>query len=181
MADVTTILQEVRAGELGATERLLSLVYDELNRMAGGAMANEAAGRTLSATALVHEAYLRLVSSDGQLSFENRRHFFGAAAKAMRRILIEAARRRGRSKRGGDLRREELPDVAAEQGDARLLALDEALADLARHDAKVAEVVELHHFAGLSHEQVAELLGLSVYQVRQKWTFARAWLHNALE
>jgi RNA polymerase sigma factor (TIGR02999 family) len=180
MADVTTLLREIRVGTRGASDRLLSLVYDELNRLAANQVANEQLERTLSASALVHEAYLRLVGDDGQLVFENRRHFFGAAAKAMRRILVDAARHRGRAKRGGDLRRAELHDVPELEADSQLLALDEALIHLATHDSLAAEVVELHHFAGLAHDQVAELLGLTTYQARQKWTFARAWLRDAV-
>jgi RNA polymerase sigma factor (TIGR02999 family) len=180
MSDVTKLLGAIQDGDTAAAGRLFPLIYEELNRLASFQMSGEHADRTLTATALVHEAYLRLVDGDGQLSFENRRHFFGAAARAMRQVLVDAARRRGRVKRGGDQRRVELPEVAAIEADDEILALDEALAQLAIHDPQTAQVVELHHFAGLPHEQVADLLGKSVYEVRQKWTFARAWLRDAM-
>ena len=181
MSDVTKVLQAIREGESGAEQRLLPLVYAELNRMAAGAMLGERPERTLSPTALVHEAYLRLIGTEGKLSFENRRHFYGAAGRAMRRILVDAARHRSRAKRGGGERRQvPLADLAAKESDTQLLALHEALTELASQDALAAEVVELHHFAGLAHEKVAELLGTSLYEVRQKWTFARAWLRDAV-
>jgi RNA polymerase sigma factor (TIGR02999 family) len=162
--------------------RLLPLVYDELRRFAAQRLAGEAPGQTLEATALVHEAYLRLVGgAEVQTSWNSCGHFFAAAAQAMRRILVEAARRKKRHKRGGGLRRAELIDAPAPSADDRLLALDEALARLAEEDPLAARVVELHHFAGLGHEQVAAALQLTVYRARQAWTYARAWLSNALE
>jgi RNA polymerase sigma factor (TIGR02999 family) len=181
MPDVTRLLQSISAGEADAANRLLSFVYDELNRLAARELGGENPALSLCPTDLVHEAYLRLVGADGQLSFENRRHFFGAAARAIRQILIDAARRRGRVKRGGDRTRQELTDVTALEPDERLPALDEALSVLAVQDAVAAEVVNLHHFAGLSYDQTAELLGKSIYEIRQKWTFARAWLSRQIQ
>lgn len=179
MSEVTELLNSVRRGEPGAAGRLMEAVYAELNRLAAGQLAGERVG-SLSPTALVHEAYLRLAGQEGELSFENRGHFFGAAGRAMRRVLVDAARRRGRDKRGGGAHRAELTDVADVERDQRLVALDEALGRLEAEDASAARVVELHHFAGLSHEQTAEALGTTVYDVRQKWAYARAWLLDAL-
>lgn len=180
MSDVTALLAAIRAGEHGAADRLMPLVYSELSRLAAANMASEAPGRTLSATALVHEAYLRLIGPNGHLAFESRAHFFAAAAQAMRRILVDAARRRKRLKRGGDAQRVEFLEPASEQDDAQLLALNDALDELASLDPVAAQVVELHHFAGLSHDDTAAALGLTVYAARQKWTFARAWLRDAI-
>ena len=177
MTDVTRILSAIEQGDPHAAEQLLPLVYDELRQLAAQKLAQEKPGQTLDATALVHEAYLRLV---GDQQFANRRHFFAAAAEAMRRILIDRARARRSLKRGGDARRMTLEGVAAPDADDRLLALDEALTQLADADPLAARVVEMHHFAGMSHEQVAAALKLSVYLARQKWTFARAWLKTAL-
>jgi RNA polymerase sigma factor (TIGR02999 family) len=177
MSDVTRILQAIDQGVPDAADQLLPLVYDELRQLAAQKLAQEKPGQTLDATALVHEAYLRLV---GDQPFANRRHFFAAAAEAMRRILIDRARARRSRKRGGDGRRVTLEGVAAPDPDDRLLALDEALTQLAAADPLAARVVEMHHFAGMSHEQVAAALDLSVYRARQKWTFARAWLKTAL-
>jgi RNA polymerase sigma factor (TIGR02999 family) len=177
MSDITHILQAIDQGDAGAVDQLLPLIYDELRKLAAQKLADEQPGQTLVATALVHEAYLRLV---GDQQFANRRHFFGAAAEAMRRILIDRARARRSLKRGGDGRRVTLDAVAAPDPDDRLLALDEALTQLAGVDPLAARVVEMHHFAGMSHEQVAAALEISVYLARQKWTFARAWLKSAL-
>src|SRR5215468_5780969 len=177
MSDVTRILSAIEQGDPQAAAQLLPLVYDELRRLAAAQLAREKPGQTLEATALVHEAYLRLV---GDQQFANRRHFFAAAATAMRRILIDRARARRSRKRGGDGRRVTLEGVAAPDPDDRLLALDEALTQLAGADPLAARVVELHHFAGMSHDQVAAALDLSVYRTRQKWAFARAWLKTAL-
>jgi RNA polymerase sigma factor (TIGR02999 family) len=181
MSDVTRILSQIEAGEPHAAERLLPLVYAELRTLAAARLAHERPGQTLDATALVHEAYLRLVNpAADEGKYDSRGHFFAAAATAMRRILIENARRKARVKHGGQLNRAELADVPEPDLDERLLALDEALTRLAAEDSQAAQVVELHHFAGLSHELVATTLGISVYQARQKWTYARAWLQNAL-
>jgi RNA polymerase sigma factor (TIGR02999 family) len=177
MSDVTRILQAIDQGDINAADQLLPLVYDELRKLAAQKLAQEKPGQTLDATALVHEAYLRLV---GDQPFANRRHFFAAAAEAMRRILIDRARARRSLKRGGDGRRVALDGVAAPDPDDRLLALDEALTQLAGADPLAARVVEMHHFAGLAHEQVAAALEVTVYLAGQKWTFARAWLKAAL-
>ena len=177
MSEVTRILSAIEQGDPHAAAQMFPLVYDELRKLAAQKLAQERPGQTLDATALVHEAYLRLV---GDQQFPNRRHFFAAAAEAMRRILIDRARARRSLKRGGDGRRVALDGVAAPDPDDRLLALDEALTQLAGADALAARVVEMHHFAGMTHEQVAAALDMSVYLARQKWTFARAWLKAAL-
>jgi RNA polymerase sigma factor (TIGR02999 family) len=180
MTDVTRILSAIEQGDPHAAEQLLPLVYDELRKLAAERMAQEQPGQTLQATALVHEAYLRLVDVDRAQRWNSRGHFFAAAAEAMRRILVEAARRKGRIKHGGDQRRQELADVPAPPPADDILALDEALSRLAAEDALAARVVELRHFGGLGHDDVAAVLGVTVYQARQKWAYARAWLRNAL-
>jgi RNA polymerase sigma factor (TIGR02999 family) len=177
MSDVTRLLDAAAAGDRRAAADLLPLVYDELRKLAAARMAAEAPGHTLDATALVHEAYLRLV---GDQRFDGRGHFFAVAAEAMRRILVERARHRARHKHGGGWKRVELGEVRAPTPDERLLALDEALTRLAVEDPDLARVVELRHFGGLGHEQIAAVLGMSVYEARQKWTYARAWLQDAL-
>lgn len=177
MTDVTQLLEAANRGDRQAAAELLPLVYEELRKLAAAKLSHEKPGHTLDGTALVHEAYLRLV---GDQQFDNRGHFFAAAAEAMRRILIDNARRRVRQKHGGGSNRVELEDVAAPTPDDRLLALDEALTRLATEDPAVARVVELRHFGGLGHEQIAEALGISVYEARQKWTYARTWLRDAL-
>jgi RNA polymerase sigma factor (TIGR02999 family) len=182
MSDVTRILAGMERGDTQAAAQLLPLVYDELRKLAAHRLAREAPGQTLQPTALVHEVYLRLVSDDPGRPWDGRAHFFAAAAQAMRRILVEAARRKTRGKRGGGLRRVSLgdqPDPAPDPG-TDLIALDEALSRLAAEDPVAARVVELRHFAGLGHEAVAVALGVTVYVARQKWTFARAWLRDAL-
>jgi RNA polymerase sigma factor (TIGR02999 family) len=180
MCDVTAILSAMNQGDRVAAEKLLPLVYDELRKLAAQRMAQERPGQTLDATALVHEAYLRLVKSPGTGQWDGRGHFFAAAAEAMRRILVESARRKKRLKRGGQLQRVPISEVPAQDDDARLLALDDALTRLAEEDREAAKIVEMHHFGGLSHEIVADCLGLSVYRVRQKWTYAQAWLRDDL-
>jgi RNA polymerase sigma factor (TIGR02999 family) len=177
MSEVTRILHAIDQGDRRAADRLLPLVYDELRKLAADKLAQEKPGQTLDATALVHEAYLRLV---GDQQFANRGHFFAAAAEAMRRILIDRARARRSLKRGGNGRRVSLEGVAAPDPDERLLALDEALTQLAGADPLASRIVAMHHFAGMAHEQVAAALDISVYLARQKWTFARAWLKSAL-
>lgn len=179
---VTRLLEAAHRGEAGATEELLPLVYEELRRLARGQMRGEAAGgQTLQATALVHEAYLRLVG-DADVQWQNRGHFFGAAARAMRRILVERARSRGRLKRGGDRERVEIdPGVLEGAGATDLVGLDEALNRLEAEDARKAEVVMLRYFAGLSIEETAAAMGLSPATVKNEWTFARAWLKRELE
>jgi RNA polymerase sigma factor (TIGR02999 family) len=179
MSDVTRILSAIVHGDPRAAEQLLPLVYEELRKLAAEKMANERPGQTLEATALVHEAYLRLVDVKQVQHWNSRGHFFAAAAEAMRRILVEAARRKHRLKNGGALRRVELADAAAPSLADDALALDEALSRLAAEDPVAARVVELRHFAGLSHDDIAAVLGITVYLARQKWTYARAWLRNA--
>jgi RNA polymerase sigma factor (TIGR02999 family) len=180
MNDVTRILSVIDQGDPHAAEQLLPLVYDELRKLAAQKLAQEKPGQTLEATALVHEAYLRLVDVDSAQQWNSRGHFFAAAAEAMRRILVEAARRKDRLKHGGALRRVELADTAALPPADNFVALDEALSRLAAEDSVAARVVELRHFAGLGHNDVAAVLGITVYLARQKWTYARAWLRNAL-
>ncbi len=180
MPDVTHILAAIDAGDPHAVDQLLPLVYDELRKLAAGHMANEAPGHTLDATALVHEAYLRLV---GEQQFANRRHFFAAAAEAMRRILIESARRQASLKRGGGLVRRELVEselIAPELSDD-VLALDEALVQLASVDEQAAEIVKLRYFVGLTSQQAADAMELSLRSVERTWAYARAWLFNKLK
>jgi RNA polymerase sigma factor (TIGR02999 family) len=180
VSDVTTILNALEAGNPEAAAQLLPLVYEELRRLAAQKLAQEKAGQTLQPTALVHEAYLRLVGNADEPHWDSRGHFLAAAAEAMRRILVENARRKRRAKRGAGLHRVDLADLPAPSADDQLLALNEALERLAEEDSVAARVVELRRFAGLSHEQVAATLHLTVYQARQKWTYARAWLRDAL-
>jgi RNA polymerase sigma factor (TIGR02999 family) len=181
MSDVTSIISAINQGDRVAAEKLLRLVYDELRRLAAHRMSQERPGQTLDATALVHEAYVRLVDipEDGQ--WQGRAHFFAAAAEAMRRILVDNARRKSSVKHGGERERVHVADVAEENEDSRLLALDEALTRFAAEDPEAAKIVEMHHFGGMSHEVVAESLGLTVYRVRQKWTYAQVWLRDAIE
>jgi RNA polymerase sigma factor (TIGR02999 family) len=180
MTDVTQILSSLERGDLKAADQLLPLVYEELRRLAARKLANESPGQTLQATALVHEAYLRLVGGDPGQHFDGRGHFFAAAAEAMRRILVDRARRKARKKRGGGLRRVDLADTPAPDPDEDLLALDDALNRLAAEDPVAAKVIELRQFAGLGHEEIAAALGITVYLARQKWTYARAWLRDAI-
>lgn len=180
MSDVTRILSAIECGDPSAASQLLPLVYAELRKLARQRLAQEYPGQTLEATALVHEAYLRLVDVEKAQHWRSRGHFFAAAAEAMRRILIESARRKKRHKRGGELRRAELIDAPAPSPDDRLLALDDALVRLAAEDPLAARVVELRHFGGMGHEQIAATLDITVYQARQKWTYARAWLSDVL-
>jgi RNA polymerase sigma factor (TIGR02999 family) len=180
MTEVTEILSALDRGDPRAAGFLLPLVYDELRRLAAHKLAHERPGQTLQATALVHEVYLRLVGGDPERTWDGRGHFFAAAAEAMRRILVDGARNRARQKRGGGMHRVELADQAAPDQNEDLLALDEALSRLAAEDPVAAKVVELRQFAGLGHEEVAAELGVTVYVARQKWTYARAWLRDAL-
>ena len=181
MSDVTRILSQIESGDPSAAEQLLPLVYDELRKLAAARLALEKPGQTLQATALVHDAFIRLVDADKVKHWNSRGHFFGAAAEAMRRILVEQARRKARVRHGGGLRRVELQDVAAGDRDEELLALDAALPGLAMEDAVAAEVVKLKYFAGLGREEIAAVLGRPVHEIRQKWAYARAWLRLALE
>jgi RNA polymerase sigma factor (TIGR02999 family) len=182
MKDVTHILSAIEQGQPRAAQQLLPLVYDELRKLAAQKLAKEKPGQTLQATALVHEAYLRLVDVDMVQNWDGRGHFFAAAAEAMRRILIESARNKARQKRGGGLHRVDLGEHPSPDPDPDhdLLALDEALERLAEEDPLSARVVELRRFAGLGHEEIAATLGITVYTARQKWTYARAWLRDAL-
>jgi RNA polymerase sigma factor (TIGR02999 family) len=180
MSDVTQILLQIEQGDPAAAEQLLPLVYDELRKLAAAKLANEKPGQTLQATALVHEAYLRLVDAGNDARWDSRGHFFSAAAEAMRRILVEQYRRKQRIKHGGDVHKQAMPEIAAEQTGQDMLALDEAMTALAAEDEQAAKVVELRYFAGLGHEQIAETLGITVYRARQKWTYARAWLRDKL-
>jgi RNA polymerase sigma factor (TIGR02999 family) len=181
MTVVTQIFAAMERGKSDAAAELLPLVYDELRRLAAWRLANEQPGQTLQATALVHEAYLRLVG-EGDPHWNGRRHFFGAAAEAMRRILVENARRRKRLKRGGQMERVELDvlDLPSPMPDDELLALNEALDRLARVDPRAAELVKLCFFVGLTQEQVARNLNVSVGTVERTWAYARAWLFGEI-
>ena len=181
MKEVTRILDALQRGDSNAADALLPLVYDELRRLAAQRMAHEAPGQTLQATALVHEAWLRL-GGDDQPSWQNRAHFFAAAAEAMRRILIDNARRKNYLCHGGGAERVNLDglDLAASVDDEQLLALDEALDHLALHDATKAQVVKLRFFAGLTIGQVARVLGVSEPTVKRHWAYARAWLFREM-
>lgn len=182
MNEVTQILSDLAKGDTHAAEQLLPLVYEELRKLAAARMAEEAPGNTLNATALVHEAYLRLVEPADHAQWENRGHFFASAAEAMRRILVEAARRKQRQKHGGDRRRFDLDDAQPAGPDLRhdLVALDAALTKLAAEDPQGAKLVELRHFAGLSVADAAQTLGISPRTADRIWSFARAWLHREL-
>jgi RNA polymerase sigma factor (TIGR02999 family) len=187
MSDVTQILSAIEAGDPTAAEQLLPLVYDELRRLAAQKLAQEKPGQTLQATALVHEAYLRLVASGGPTAsgehhWNSRGHFFAAAAEAIRRILVENARGKRAQKRGGGLRRLEVePEAAAGCAeDEKLLALDEALAALEQKDPRKARLVKLRFFAGLSIREAAEALGISTATADRDWAYARAWLQREM-
>jgi RNA polymerase sigma factor (TIGR02999 family) len=176
MKDVTHILSALEQGDPHAAEQLLPLVYDELRKLAAQKMAQEKPGQTLQATALVHEAYLRLVGGESARRYRDRGHFFTVASTAMRWILVEQTRRKHSQKRGGGAARQELGEIAAPQADAELLALDQALEKLAVLDPVKAKLVELRYFAGLSGDQAAEVLGISPSTADRYWTYARAWL-----
>ena len=208
MSDVTHILSQIEAGDPQAAEKLLPLVYDELRKLAAAKLANEKPGQTLQATALVHEAYLRLAAKPGASShepgargdatndmnlatglrplatssFDSRGHFFAAAAEAMRRIMVESARRKARLKRGGDLERMELDgvDISLAEPSDDVLALDEALTRLAAKHPEKAELVKLRYFAGLTGDEAAAALGISPATADRYWTYARAWLVREL-
>ncbi len=180
MPEVALILSQIEAGDPSAAEQLLPLVYDELRKLAAAILAQEKPGQTLQATALVHDAYIRLVDTDESLHWKSRGHFFGAAAEAMRRILVEQSRRKQRDKNGGGLIRVELQDPIASDPDSQLLALDAALPRLAVEDSLAAEIVKLKYFAGLGREEIAIALGITVHEVRQKLAYARAWLRLVL-
>ncbi len=179
MSDVTRILDRVRQGDGQAAEDLLPLVYEELRKLAAQKMAHEAPGQTLQATALVHEAWLRLVASDGR-DWRNRSYFFAAAAEAMRRILVESARRKCRQKRGGGWERVSLEGVELAQApaDENVLWVNEALEELTRIEPTEAKVVTMHIFAGMNHAEIGEVLGLSERSVKRYWAYAKAWLYD---
>jgi RNA polymerase sigma factor (TIGR02999 family) len=187
MEQVTRILNELASGQRAASDELLPLVYEELRRLAQARMAQERSDHTLQATALVHEAYMRLAGPDNAVAWEGRRHFFGAAAEAMRRILIESARRKQRIRHGGQ--EHFVPadavdaEVPAPEGLEKIdiLALDEALAGLQSEDERKAELVKLRCFAGLSLEQSADVLGISRATASRWWEYARAWLFDAMK
>ena len=184
MSEVTRILSAIEAGDPDAASQLLPLVYDKLRELAARKMALEKPGHTLQATALVHEAYVRLVDVEQANSWDSRGHFFAAAAEAMRRILIEESRRKRSLKRGGGLVRVELDNAAPESGwpiSDDLLALDEALTKLAETDAEAAKLVQLRYFAGLTVQEAADVLGISSRTAKRNWAFARAWLQREID
>jgi RNA polymerase sigma factor (TIGR02999 family) len=183
MSEVTQILSAIEQGDPQAAAQLLPLVYDELRKLAAQKLAHEQPGQTLQATALVHEAYVRLVGQVPAQRWDHRGHFFAAAAEAMRRILVERARRRNRIVHGGGRVRKELhPDLAAApEADEDLLALDDALTRLAQHDQAKAKLVELRYFAGLTGEQAADILGISPSTADRSWAYCRAWLRREVE
>ena len=182
MSDVTRILDAMQQGDPQAGNQLLPLVYDELRRLAAAKMARESAGHTLQPTALVHEAWLRLVGNESQ-QWNGRAHFFGAAAEAMRRILIENARRKQAARHGGGQARLDINEIeiAATAKDDELLSVSEALEKLAARDKQKAELVKLRYFAGLTTEEAAEVLGVSVPTADRWWNFSRAWLFEEIQ
>ncbi len=185
MSDVTRILNSIERGDARATDELLPLVYEELRLLAAQKLSHEPAGQTLQATALVHEAYIRLVGEEAQ-AWKSRRHFFRAAAEAMRRILIDNARRKKRLKRGGNRNKGELNEAdnltrGADPSADDLIALDEALERFSEEDEAKAELVRLRYFAGLSVAQTADVLGISESTVKRHWAYARAWLLSEID
>src|SRR5438045_2533525 len=180
MADVTQILSAIEAGDPHAAEQLLPLVYDELRKLAAQRLAQEKPGQTLQPTALVHEAYLRLAGGEPDAHWNSRGHFIAAAAEAMRRILIDQARKKQTQKRGGGLHRQPLEAVPGLEPDDEVLALDEALHKLAAEDPEKARLVELRYFAGLTGEEAAQVLGISPSTADRHWAYARAWLQTAV-
>jgi RNA polymerase sigma factor (TIGR02999 family) len=179
---MTRILSAVEQGDPAAAAQLLPLVYDELRQLAAARLAQERPGQTLQATALVHEAYLRLVGPEAARPWQSRAHFFAAAAEAMRRVLVDNARRKGRGKRGGGRRRVDLDsaDLATAAGPDELLVIDDAIEKLAAADAAAAQLVRLRYFAGLSVEAAAELTGIARSSAYEHWAYARAWLYREL-
>jgi RNA polymerase sigma factor (TIGR02999 family) len=181
MSDITQVLQAIRQGDGRASEELLPLVYNELRHLAAARMAQEATGQTLQATALVHEAWLRMVG-DGDKTWQNRAHFFGAAAEAMRRILVENARRKSRLKRGGGQIRLDIDDLdlAETTPDEKVLLMDEALEELQKEDPEKARIVVLKFFGGLTNQEVAKNLGVAERTVERQWAYAKAWLFQKI-
>ena len=182
MTDITQILSQIEQGDPSAAEQLLPLVYDELRKLAAAKLSNEKPGQTLQATALVHDAYIRLVDVEKAQHWNSRGHFFAAAAEAMRRILVENARRKGRVRHGQGQRRFELPDVPATSGPSpeTILAVDEAVTRLGEDDPTAADIVKLHFFAGFTLDETAAALGISRASVYRLWSYARAVLRLAL-
>lgn len=181
MSDVTVILEAIDCG-CASTDELLPIVYDELRRLAVGQMKDESPGHTLQATALVHEAFLRLTSGSA-CTWENRRHFFGAAAEAMRRILVEQARRKARAKHGGEMKRVELPEIEVFHealGAEEIRALDAALAEFERAEPEKCELVKLRYFAGLQESEAARALGISRATASRWWAYSKAWLFERI-
>ena len=183
MSDVTQLLSAIEAGDPKAADQLLPLVYDELRKLAVVRMANEKPGQTLQPTALVHEAWLRLTHDDPNTHFANRPHFFAAAAEAMRRILVDRARAKATGKRGGGWQRINLDkvEIAADVDDDTLVLVSELLEKLAHEEPKVAEVVKLRFFAGLTLEEIGQALGFTERTAKRHWAFARAWLYDAMK
>ena len=182
MSDITQVLQAIGRGEGKAAEELLPLVYEELRKLAASRMAHEAAGQTLQPTALVHEAWLRLVN-DGTHSWNGRAHFFGAAAEAMRRILIENARRKSRLKRGGGMARLDIDSIELAEAtpDEKILLIDEALEKLQAENPERARIVVMKFFAGLTNQEVAESLGVTERTVERQWAYAKAWIFQCIK
>jgi RNA polymerase sigma factor (TIGR02999 family) len=183
MTDVTQILSQIEQGDPSAAEQLLPLVYDELRKLASAKLASEKSGQTLQATALVHEAYLKLVDVDRAQHWNSRGHFFGAAAEAMRRILVNRARDKGRIKRGGEFQRVDLEKIefALYAPNEDLLAIDEAIESLAAENPECAKVVVMRFFAGLSIDEAATAMEISASTAKRHWAYARAWLFDALQ
>jgi RNA polymerase sigma factor (TIGR02999 family) len=183
MTELTTILSAIEQGDPHAAEQLLPLVYEELRKLAAQKLAKETPGQTLQATGLVHEAYLRLAGSEPPQSWDSRGHFFAAAAEAMRRILVDNARRKAAVKHGGEHQRVPLEraEPVAEEPPEHILALDGALTDLEGHDAQAAQLVKLRYFAGMTHQEAAQMLGLTRRATDRLWALARAWLHQRLQ
>lgn len=184
MTEITEILSQIEEGDPSAAEQLLPLVYEELRKLAAAKLGNEKPGQTLQPTALVHDAYLRLVDVEQAGRWDSRGHFFAAAATAMRRILVDNARRKASMRAGGKMRRRQIDSLnepAAPPVNDEVLALDEALQELAKHDRRKATLVELRCFAGLTNAKVAESLGISTATAERDWAYARAWLHRRMK
>ena len=183
VSELTRILQSVEQGDASAADQILPLVYDELRKLAAARMTNEAKGHTLQPTALVHEAWLRLTHEEPNTHFANRAHFFAAAAEAMRRILVDHARRKATGKRGGGWERLNLDkvEIAADADDDTLLLVNESLEKLAHEEPKAAEIVKLRFFAGLTLEEAGQVLGFTERTAKRHWAFARAWLYDAMK
>ncbi len=183
MSDVTRILSAIECGDRQAAAQLLPLVYDELRKLAAHRLAREKPGQSLQPTALVHEAYVRLVDTNQVQQWNSKGHFFAASAEAMRRILVESARQKATQKRGGDARRLDLDQIALVEDDRSddLLALDEAIEELGSHDAQAAQLVKLRFFAGLTHQDAADAMGIGRRAADRLWVLARAWLNRRLK